>query len=217
MTLTAHLYWSFRSPYSYLGTKHYRKLTEQYDLDIKVKPVYPIAIRNPGFFEEISPLWIPYLLQDCRRVAEYRNLNFNWPSPDPVIMNIETREISKDQPYIYRLTRLGILAAQQGKGMAFIDEVSNALWGERVQNWHLPENFAPIVARAELDLATLEGELSGHEEELDAVIATHQDELEAAGHWGVPTLVFDGEPFFGQDRIDMAVWRMKQKGLQERD
>jgi len=26
-------------------------------------------------------------------------------------------------------------------------------------------------------------------------------------------LVFDGEPFFGQDRIDMAVWRMQQKGL----
>ena len=40
--------------------------------------------------------------------------------------------------------------------------------------------------------------------------------LEAAGHWGVPTLVFDGEPFFGQDRIAMAKWRMDQKGLQPR-
>jgi len=28
--------------------------------------------------------------------------------------------------------------------------------------------------------------------------------------------VFDGEPFFGQDRIDVAVWRMQQKGLVER-
>jgi 2-hydroxychromene-2-carboxylate isomerase len=32
----------------------------------------------------------------------------------------------------------------------------------------------------------------------------------------VPTLVFDGEPFFGQDRIDMALWRMEQKGLTKR-
>jgi hypothetical protein len=29
-------------------------------------------------------------------------------------------------------------------------------------------------------------------------------------------LVFDGEPFFGQDRIEMAKWRMEQKGLQPR-
>ena len=41
-------------------------------------------------------------------------------------------------------------------------------------------------------------------------------ELEAAGHWGVPTMVFEGEPFFGQDRIDLLVWRMKQKGLRGR-
>jgi len=32
----------------------------------------------------------------------------------------------------------------------------------------------------------------------------------------VPTLVIDGEPFFGQDRIAMAQWRMEQKGLVER-
>jgi 2-hydroxychromene-2-carboxylate isomerase len=50
-------------------------------------------------------------------------------------------------------------------------------------------------------------------EELDAEILGNQDALESAGHWGVPCLVFEGEPFHGQDRIDMAVWRMKQKGL----
>ena len=37
--------------------------------------------------------------------------------------------------------------------------------------------------------------------------------LRAAGHWGVPTMVFEGEPFFGQDRFDHLVWRMAQKGL----
>jgi 2-hydroxychromene-2-carboxylate isomerase len=51
---------------------------------------------------------------------------------------------------------------------------------------------------------------------LDAVIAQNQADLEAAGHWGVPTMVFEGEPFFGQDRIDLLVWRMQQRGLRER-
>ena len=62
----------------------------------------------------------------------------------------------------------------------------------------------------------MKAEAEAQPEELDAEIADNQAALEAAGHWGVPTLVFDGEPFFGQDRIELAVWRMKQKGLVER-
>jgi hypothetical protein len=49
-----------------------------------------------------------------------------------------------------------------------------------------------------------------------AEIHANQAALEAGGHWGVPTLVFDGEPFFGQDRIEMVLWRMQQKGLEKR-
>ena len=35
-------------------------------------------------------------------------------------------------------------------------------------------------------------------------------------HTGVPLFVFEGEPFFGQDRMDMLIWRLKQHGLTER-
>ena len=30
----------------------------------------------------------------------------------------------------------------------------------------------------------------------------------------VPTMVFQGEPFFGQDKIELLLWRMQQKGLE---
>lgn len=33
----------------------------------------------------------------------------------------------------------------------------------------------------------------------------------AAGQQGVPTRVIEGEPLFGQDRTDLAMWRMEQK------
>ena len=52
MTQRCELYWSFRSPYSYLGAKHYRRLSEEFDLEIDLRPVYPIAIRSPEFFEK---------------------------------------------------------------------------------------------------------------------------------------------------------------------
>ncbi|MEM9060438.1 MAG: DsbA family protein [Pseudomonadota bacterium] len=212
--LTADLFYSFRSPYSYLGSARYRQLTREWDLEIRLRPVYPIAIRNPSFFEQVNPLWVPYLLKDVVRTAEFGGVPFQWPKPDPVVMDRETREISPEQPYIRRLTYLGLEAARRGKGLAFACEVGHALWGEGVENWHLPENFGPIVARAGLDLAELEAAISGREDALEAEIAANQDEQEQAGHWGTPCLIFDGEPFFGQDRIDMAIWRMKQHGLQ---
>jgi 2-hydroxychromene-2-carboxylate isomerase len=37
-----------------------------------------------------------------------------------------------------------------------------------------------------------------------------------AGHWGVPLMVFESEPFFGQDRFDVLKWRMSQRGLTKR-
>ena len=50
----------------------------------------------------------------------------------------------------------------------------------------------------------------------DGVIAGNQAALEAAGHWGVPTMVFEGEPFFGQDRIELLLWRLRQYGVERR-
>jgi 2-hydroxychromene-2-carboxylate isomerase len=78
------------------------------------------------------------------------------------------------------------------------------------------QHLAGAASRAGLDLAELDAEALNDAAGLDAEIAANQAKLEAAGHWGVPTLVFDGEPFFGQDRIDMALWRMEQKGLTKR-
>jgi 2-hydroxychromene-2-carboxylate isomerase len=51
---------------------------------------------------------------------------------------------------------------------------------------------------------------------LEGVIERNQADHEAAGHWGVPTCAYEGEPFFGQDRLDVLLWRLKQAGLEER-
>ncbi|MDA9009313.1 DsbA family protein [Alphaproteobacteria bacterium] len=215
MTLKAELYWSFRSPYCYLGTAQYREIAETYDLDIEVKVVYPIAIRNPKFFEKVNPLWIPYLIKDCLRIAKFRGMAFPLPSPDPIVQDLNTREIANDQPYITDITRLGIEAAKEDRGLAFLDEVSKLIWGG-TKDWHMDDQLAPATRRAGLDLDSMRVEINGNEQGYDTRIAQNQADLEAAGHWGVPCLVFEDEPYHGQDRIDLAVWRMKQKGLKRR-
>lgn len=215
MTLQADVFWSFRSPYSYLATRRYRALTEEYDLHIDLRPVYPLAVRQPDFFERNHPNWLRYLLTDVPRLAQFHGIPFTAPRPDPIVQDIATRKIASEQPYIYRLTRLGQAAARRGRGLAFVDEVSRLIWGGTA-GWNEGEHLAGAAERAGLDLAKLDAEALSDAAALDAEIAASQAALEAAGHWGVPTLVFDGEPFFGQDRIDLAVWRMQQKGLSRR-
>lgn len=216
MTLQADLFWSFRSPYSYLATPQYREMIETYDLVINVRPVYPIAIRNPEFFKNINPQWIPYLMQDCKRLADSKGMTFRWPTPDPITMDLETKKISTEQPNIHMITRLGMEAARKGRGIEFIDAVSRSIFDGSTQNWHLPEVLGKTVERAGLSLDELEKAVKGNEGDIDAEIQVNQDALEASGHWGVPTLTFNNEPFFGQDRTDLAIWRMKQHGLVKR-
>ena len=137
------------------------------------------------------------------------------PNPDPIVQDIATRKIAAEQPYIFELTRMGQAASRRGKGLEFANEVSQMIWGGTA-GWNEGDHLEKAAERAGLDLAELRAEAQAQADDLDAEIADNQKALEAAGHWGVPTLVFEGEPFFGQDRIELAVWRMKQKGLVER-
>lgn len=215
MTLQADLYFSFRSPYSYLAIGRYRALAEMFEVDISLRPVYPLAIRQPDFFERNHPNFLAYIMRDIIRVAQFHGIPLAAPQPDPIIQDMVTRKIADDQPHIFRLTRMGQAAVRRGKGLAFADEVSRLIWGGTA-GWNEGEHLAGAAARAGLDLMELAAEAESDAEALDAEITANQQALEDSGHWGVPTLVFDGEPFFGQDRIEMVLSRMNEKGLAER-
>lgn len=215
MKLTADLFWSFRSPYSYLAIGRYRDLTRSHKLVINLRPVYPLAIRQPDFFERNPPNWLSYTIRDMIRVAQFHGIPFGPPRPNPVVQDLKSRAIAADQPYIYRITRLGQAAARRGKSVDFAYEAGRLIWGG-AENWHEGDHLAGAAERAGLDLAELDAEAESDAVALDAEIAANLIALEMAGHWGVPTLVLDGEPFFGQDRIEMARWRMMQKGLKRR-
>lgn len=215
MTLIADLFFSFRSPYSALAIGRYRALGESHAVDIRLRPVYPLAIRQPDFFERNHPNWLRYTLRDVVRVAQFEGVPFGPPRPDPIVQDLATRRIADEQPYIFWITRMGQAAARRGKGLAFAHEVAKLIWGG-ADNWHESTHLAKAAERAGLDFVEIEAEAQHDAEALDEKIAANQQALEDAGHWGVPTLVFEGEPFFGQDRIAMAQWRMEQKGLAKR-
>ncbi len=120
------VYWSFRSPWSYLATPRLAEWQRRYDLQVRFRPVYPIAIRTPEFFGSVDPLWFSYFVQDVVRVAKFLDLSFARPSPDPVVEEQRDGErfFPAEQPHIHRLTRLGVLAEERSHGIDFADSVS---------------------------------------------------------------------------------------------
>ena len=212
------VFWSFRSPWSYLAVPRLRQWQYEYQLKVNLRPVYPIAIRMPDFFQTLHPLWVSYFMKDLFRVAKFLELPLVWPSPDPLVYYVDDsglRQIGEEQPYIYRLTRLGIVAAELGHGIEFADEISRLIWGGTV-NWHEGEHLALASEKAGLDLEGLDKLVISDADRLESEIEKNQTDHESAGHWGVPTCAYRGEPFFGQDRLDVLLWRLKGDGLVRR-
>ncbi len=209
-------YFSFRSPYSYLATPLIEKLIARYDMQPRMRIVLPIAIRIPGFFKNVNPMWPPYLLRDTFRISQMNAIPYRWPRPDPIVMDHATKEVAAEQPYIHHVSRLGVAAARQGRGFEFVRAAAHAIWSGEVDNWNEGDHLAKALNDAGLNAHETLALVRDNAEELDAEIAANEAAQKSAGHWGVPLFVYDDEPFFGQDRLDHLIWRMQQAGLKER-
>lgn len=215
MPLSYDLYWSFRSPYSYLITPRLVRFEREFEASCNVRPVYPLAVRTPEFFEQQDPLWLSYFMTDVFREAAFLDLPFRWPRPDPVQRSPELG-YRMQQPWIHRLTHIGVAAAERGRGLAFLDEVSRMIWGGGTDDWHEGDHLARAAERAGLDYAEMSAAVDADPAPFVAIVEANQIAQRAAGHWGVPMTTFKGEAFFGQDRFDQLKWRMQHAGLTTR-
>lgn len=208
MSEVVDVFWSFRSPYSYLVTPDLVRLRDDYDVEIRLRIVYPIAIRAPELLFTGDLRRPRYIGMDSIRRAEFLGLPFVLPArPDPVVQDMQTLAIAEEQPYIHRLSALGVEATRRGKGLEYVVEVSALIFGG-TDGWDQGEHLQNAVAKAGLDLADLEAAIADGDQLQE--VERNQSDLDAAGGWGVPTMVVRGEPFFGQDRIETLRWRLDQ-------
>ena len=78
------VYFSFRSPYSYLATPGMLQIKKNYDINLILRPILPVAIRTPETL--FSPANAPrarYIQLDWPRRARFLGMSDKWPSPDP--------------------------------------------------------------------------------------------------------------------------------------
>ena len=211
------LYFSYRSPYSYLILPRMLRLKEKYDIEINFKVVYPIAIRMPEWFEGKNIFtFFFFKMIDMRLQAKKLGIPFTSKlKPDPIRQNIMTGKISSHQPYIFDICHLGQMAQMKGVGMEFAFEVSSLIFGG-VENWNNDENLSEAAKKAGLDLTQLRESVNVHEEEIIGQIKQNQVDQLNAGHHGVPLTVIGDKHFFGQDQFDKIMETLKENGLKER-
>ena len=190
------LYFSYRSPYSYLILPRMLKLKEKYDIEINFKVVYPIAIRMPEWFEGKNFFtFFFFKMIDMRLQAKKLGIPFTSKlKPDPIRQNIMTGKISSHQPYIFDICHLGQMAQMKGVGMEFAFEVSSLIFGG-VENWNNDENLSEAAKKAGLDLTQLRESVNVHEEEIIGQIKQNQVDQLNAGHHGVPLTVIGDKHF----------------------
>jgi 2-hydroxychromene-2-carboxylate isomerase len=216
MTLSVDLFFSFRSPYSYLSLPKMVKMVADFDVTVDLRPVYPLAVRVPDFFKRSNPKFLPYVAIDSVRVAQRENIPYRFPRPDPIVQDLTTLKVAEHQPYIHRLTRLGALAQAEGRSLEFVHAIAPVLWDGSVTGWNKGDHLAKAASAAGFDLTAMDGAIVADPDRYERIISDNERDHAASGHWGVPTFVFESEPFFGQDRIDLLIWRMESKGLTRR-
>ncbi|MCI5045210.1 MAG: DsbA family protein [Aquisalinus sp.] len=204
------VYWSFRSPYSYLVIPQLKQLINDFGISVTVRPVYPLAVRDVTFFTNRRPQTLPYLLMDMVREASRHDIPFRWPNPDPIVQDADTLAVAKEQPRIDRLMVLGALAQREkgAEAFSFFEEVSAIIWNGQTDNWHEGDHLSEAAARAGFNLAEMEKVVSADNAALQQLIEENEAEQQKY-HWGVPTMVLNGEGFFGQDRIPALRWRIE--------
>ena len=192
-------YDSMSSPWTYLGHLRFEALCRRFGLTINHKPMDLLKVWSVSGglpLRQRAKQRQAYRHQELRRWREFLGIPCNLePAHHPVADR--------------RACCLVIAAMRQGLDWGRLSyALLRAVW---VEDRDIADHatLATIADENGMDGKAL---LAATEE--DAVKAEYQantDQAIANGIFGAPTYVFEGELFWGQDRLQMLEWRLTQK------
>jgi 2-hydroxychromene-2-carboxylate isomerase len=182
-------YFDFSSPYGYLMSEKIDPLAAQHGRKVRWHPILLGAIFKTTGSAPLTlqhPVKAAYYVGDFARSARFLGVPFKQPSRFPLPTQIAARA------YYWLHGQDCALARQFAHGVyraLFVDDLDISD----------PETIFEISAKNAIDRSILEPALQSPE-----IKARLKDEVEQAmarGVFGSPTVIIDGETFFGADRL----------------
>jgi 2-hydroxychromene-2-carboxylate isomerase len=190
-------YFSFQSPWAYIGHKPFRELVSAYDLKVTYMPVVLVDLfSETGGLPLLKrhPVRQRYRMVELQRWRDKRGLQFHLKPAH--------------WPFNARLADGMVIAATEA-GLdpdPFLTRGFVAVWEDQLDLAD-PATLARLADESGLPGKKLV-ERSGSEEISTAYEQNRQDAI-AADVFGSPAYVLNGEVFWGQDRLDLLADALK--------
>lgn len=193
-------YFDVRSPYSYLAWDPVHALPNEFAVSVEALP-YTVALADafgtPETRDAREVRKIKYTYMDVRRFANERGLIIRG-----TVKIWDTR--IAHAAYLY--------ARQSGRERALYDRLLPKFWN-REFDIEDAEKFVALLGEVGVAPQGFRAWLDGKASAELAAIVSAADER---GVFGVPTCIFNGELFWGADRIDVLKRRLTKEGLARR-
>jgi 2-hydroxychromene-2-carboxylate isomerase len=180
-TIPLTLYWSARSPYSYIGLERAVKLTQTYNIPLIIKPILPMMMRGLN----VPQVKKMYIFLDTKREAQKLGVDYGFVA-DPLGKAVE------------RCYSLLEYARNENKLQDFLLSFARAVNSQGISA-ETDKGMKLIVERCGLDWHTAKLALGSTNWKTE--VDTNLKEMYQHGCWGVPSFVYSNNVFWGQDRI----------------
>jgi 2-hydroxychromene-2-carboxylate isomerase len=187
------LFFSARSPYSYIGLLQAEKLARHYNIPFKVKLLLPMMMRGM-FVPDTKKM---YIFHDTKREAKKLGIDYGFVA-DPLGEAVEN--CYSLYPY----------AESQNKGIEFLLSFSQAVNSQGIRA-DRREGLQVIVERCGLNWQEAKQHL-GKDGWRDHV-ERNFEELQTLGLWGVPCFRYGNVVTWGQDRLWLIERAILDTGL----
>jgi 2-hydroxychromene-2-carboxylate isomerase len=187
------------SPYAFVAKASAYELEQDYDLALTWRPYTLDVASYMGSVAERDPHhWrrVRYAYMDARRFANKQGLTLMGPK----------------KIYYARPANAAMLYAQKHDVFRAYNDLAFDRFWRRAFDPEKVDEVEALLSEAGAPAgfaAFLEGAGGAEHDRL-------RDEAEASGVFGVPTFVFDGELFWGGDRIGLLRERLDEKGVKRR-
>lgn len=183
------VYFSFRSPYSWLALHRLDRLGARLGAELRMIPVYARA--GSGFNDPAaSHARLRYLIEDVGRMASAYGLTLRLPP------SVDLRWEVPHAAFTW--------AQEQGRGLAFALAASAARFGRGrdLGDVAVLEEVSAIVGLDPARVVEAARDPARHAQVEAGITSAMQ-----AGVFGVPFFVYEGHHFWGNDRIE---WLMRE-------